>query len=64
MAQNVEGEKLGEDEAEEVLDFFSGAENSDSSQAFLSAKTRANMVKYLMDKVGQFNHIEREETKE
>ena len=61
MAEKVGGEKLGEDEAEEVLDFFSGAESSDS---FLSAKTRSNMIKYLVDKVEQYSDLRREETKD
>ena len=66
MAEKVGGEQLGEDEAEKVaaLDFFSAAKSSDSAETFLSSKTRANMVKYLMDKVGQHSDIGREETNE
>ena len=64
MAEKVGGEKLGEGEAEEVLDFFSGAESSDSAETFLSDKTRSNMVKYLVDKVEQYSDIRREEAKD
>ena len=66
MAEKVGGENVGENKAEEVaaLDFFSGGKSNDSAETFLSAKTRANMVKYLVDKVGQFSDIEREEIKE
>ena len=64
MAEKVGGEKLSEGEAEEVLDFSSGAESSDSAETFLSAKTRSNMVKYLVDKVEQYSDIRREEAKD
>ena len=65
MAEKVGGgEKLGEGEAEEVLNFFSGSKSSDSAETFLSAKTRANMVKYLVDKVDQHSDIRSEETNE
>ena len=63
MAEEVRGEELGEDEAG-ALDFFSSTDSSDSAETFLSAKTRANMVKYLIDKIGQFSDIEKEEIKE
>ena len=65
MAEKVGGEKLGEGEAEEeILDFFPDAQSSDSTETFLGEKTRGNMVKYLVDKVGQYSDVRREETKE
>ena len=66
MAEKVGGETLGQDDTEEVasFDFFSGVESSNSAETFLSAKTRANMVKYLVDKVGQCSDMGREEIKE
>ena len=66
MAEEEGGGKLSENETEDLaaFDFFSSAESSDSAATFLSAKTRANMVKYLMNKVGTYSDIEAEEVKE
>ena len=66
MAEEEGGGKLSENETEDLaaFDFFSSAESSDSAGTFLSAKTRANMVKYLMNKVGTYSDIEAEEVKE
>ena len=66
MAEKEGGEKLGEHEKEEVssFDFFSGVESSKSAETLLSAKTRANMIKYLVDKVSQYSDMGGEEIKE
>ena len=66
MAEKEGGEKLGEHEKKEVasFDFFSGVESSNSAETFLSAKTRANMIKYLVDKVSQYSDMGVEEITE
>ena len=65
MAEKGKDEMLCEQEEEEAdFNFFSGAGKNPPEEKFLSDRTKANMIKYIKDKVVHHRDMKREEAQE
>ena len=65
MAEKRKDERLCEQEEEEAaFSFFSGTGKNLPEEKFLSDRTKANMIKYIKDKVAHHRDMKREEAQE
>ena len=65
MAEKGKDEMLCEQEEEEAdFNFFLGAGKNPPEEKFLSDRTKANMIKYIKDKVAHHRDMKREEVQE
>ena len=65
MAEKRKDERLCDQEEEEPdFSFFSGAGKNLPEETLWCARTKANMIKYIKDKVAHHRDMEREEAQE